>query len=144
MDVVRRQPWPFWWVLASLALMAAGALGPWEEFSDSSVTSVDLQGRKMFEAVGVGVLGLALYRRRAAILMAVGGLLGASVCEYERHRINVVEVQAAGLIDVDVGWALYVSLVASLSLVVAGVALRTSAVAAQRSASGSNARSSAS
>jgi hypothetical protein len=115
-----RRSWPLRRVIGSLGFMTAGALAPWETLTDRSSSGVDLQGWKMFEAGAVGAVGLAFYKRRAAILMAIGGLLGAAVCAYEARRIS--DFKSVGIIEVAVGRGLWLSLVASLSLILAGIA----------------------
>jgi hypothetical protein len=93
---------------------------------------VELEGWKIFEAAAVGAVGLAFYRRRAAILMSVGGLLGAAVCVHE--RIQIKDLESTGIFEVDVAWSLYGTLGASLSLVVSGILLRAHVVANSRHA----------
>jgi hypothetical protein len=112
-------------VLASILVMVGAAHGPWEQFESNPASGFDRAGRAMYEAGAVAAIGLLFHTRRVAILMAIGGLMGIALCLYERMAIK--DFERVGIVQVDVGWSLYLALLASLSLIAGAVTLHAEA-----------------
>jgi len=115
----------FWWAIVSVALMLVGAFGPWAKVLFITINGTD-DGRDGWVVVGAAgvaaVVLLAYLRARRRWLPAIpflAGCLGAVTAGYDISDIN-------GTFGGDVAsaeWGIYLALIASVSLILASLAL---------------------
>jgi len=123
------RPGIFWWTAVSAVLMVVGGFGPWAKALGVSISGTD-GGDGWFLIIGGLLAGGLLFvqvaragARWPMILALLLGALGALVAVVDLNDINNLGADDAFLADVvDTGWALYVSLIASLSLILASIA----------------------
>jgi hypothetical protein len=115
------------WALASAVAMALGALAPWAEVFVVTFSGLE-EGNKGWLVLAAAAGGaLASYWAWTRSTLAGGaaavgcGALGAVVTLVERG--NVKELGFGPFGAADVGWGLTLAMLASFSLVLAGVAL---------------------
>jgi hypothetical protein len=115
------------WAVVSAAAMAVGALAPWAEVFVVSISGMQ-EGNKgwlVLAAAAGGALAAYWAWTRATLVGGAGavgcGALGAIVTLVERG--NVRELGFGPFGAADVGWGLTLAMLASFSLVLAGVAL---------------------
>jgi uncharacterized membrane protein YeaQ/YmgE (transglycosylase-associated protein family) len=126
---MRSRPGIFWWTAVSALLMIVGGFGPWASVGAVTIKGTD-GGDGWFLIVPGLLAGFLLFRqvtkpdaRWPMILTAVLGAIGALVAVVDLSDINDLASETAFFGDlVDTGWGLYLSLVASLSLIAAAIA----------------------
>jgi len=117
-----------WWVLASVALMIVGAVGPWARaLGFISVSGLDGDGWFVFGAAIAGAVVLVLHLTWGwlpgwgLVFTAVAGVVAAAAAIV--HIPDLVGTQSAEFFGnndlVSPGWGIWVSAVASVSLVAA-------------------------
>jgi uncharacterized membrane protein HdeD (DUF308 family) len=123
------RPGIFWWTAVSAVLMIVGGFGPWASVGDVTIKGTD--GGDGWFLIVPGLLALVLLFRQVSapgarwpmILTALLGALGALVAVVDLSDINDLASETAFFGDlVDTGWALYLSLIASLSVLAAAIA----------------------
>jgi hypothetical protein len=114
------------WAGASAALMVVGALGPWAKaFGFISVSGTDGDGVIVLIAALV-VGGAVLLRLRGTrvwvvVVGVIAALAGAATSIYDLANIKSVVSDSSGAVTV--GWGLWLDSIASVSAVVAILAL---------------------
>jgi hypothetical protein len=115
----------FWWAIASVALMLVGAFGPWAKVLFITINGTDdgRDGWIVVGAAGAAAVLLLVYlrtgKRWLAVIPLLAGALGAATAGYDIRDIN-------GTFGGDVAnaeWGIYLALIASVSLILASVAL---------------------
>jgi hypothetical protein len=124
---MQNRPLIFWWTAVSAVLMVVGGFGPWATALGVATVS-GTHGDGWFLIIG-GVLAFALLFRQAAkparwpmIVAALLGALGALVALVDLSDINSFGDTTIFGDVVDPAWGLYLSLIASASLIVAAIA----------------------
>ena len=130
----------FVWALVSAGLMVIGAFGPWvTALGLISVNGWDVQKKEAGILIVLALLGaVTVFTRRmssaSGSVATFTGLGGLILTGWEHHRITSALSHAAAASDsqsflhfdvgaiVHVGWGLDLALVASLSLMLAGIA----------------------
>jgi hypothetical protein len=115
----------YWWAIASVAFMLVGAFGPWARMLSITIHGTD-GGRDGWLVVGAAgcaavvlVVQLRARRRWPATVALLAGCLSAATAAYDITDIN----GAFGGDLVSAAWGIYLALVASVSLVLASLAL---------------------
>jgi hypothetical protein len=115
------------WVLASAGLMLIGAFGPWVKALGMSASGTD-GSNDGWAVVGAALLGGGLFAlvrgsRWGGICASLGGLLGTAVTFYDRHHVQSAIKDGGAFVQAlaQVGWGLNLALLASISLMIAGV-----------------------
>ena len=123
------RPGTFWWTAVSAVLMVVGGFGPWASALGVTISGTDGGDGWFLIIPGLLALGLLFVQASRAgsrwpmILTILLGALGALVAIVDLNDINNLGSESALLDDVvDTGWALYLSLIASLSLILAAIA----------------------
>jgi hypothetical protein len=123
---------PAWWAGVSLVLMVVGAFGPWVKvFGIVTINGTDggRDGWVVIGAAAVAALLLLIYakarRKWLLVLPVLAGLAGAATAAYD---INDISGLASGTFfgageTFSTQWGIYVSLVGSVSLALAALAL---------------------
>lgn len=115
----------FWWAIASVALMLVGAFGPWAKVLFITINGTDdgRDGWIVVGAAGAAAVLLLVYlrtgKRWLAVIPLLAGALGAATAGYDISDIN-------GTFGGDVAnaeWGIYLALIASVSLILASLAL---------------------
>jgi hypothetical protein len=115
------------WVLASAGFMVIGAFGPWAKVLALSVSGTDgsNDGWLVVAAAAIAALLFFLLRNqaRAGLWPVLGGVAGAAIALYDRHSFTSAVDQGGVLAHAvaQVGWGLNLTILASVSLLVAGV-----------------------
>jgi hypothetical protein len=116
-----------WWALGSGVLMVIGAFGPWVTAFAISVSGTDgsNDGWLVVAAavIGGGLLYAMRQRKSAGVWALLGGVAGLAVTAYDRGNVqNAIDRGGAFAQAVaHVGWGLNLSLLASLSMAIAGL-----------------------
>jgi hypothetical protein len=119
--------WTTWWMLASAALMALGAFGPWATVFRVSVTGTGGGGDGWVvvavAGLGTGLCYLQRRRRWRGAWALLGGVAGFAVTVYDRGNLETVinRTRFLGQALGHVGWGLDLALVASISMAFAGL-----------------------
>jgi hypothetical protein len=123
------RPGIFWWTAVSAVLMVVGGFGPWASALGVTLSGIDGGDGWFLIIPGLLALGLLFVQvsradaRWPMILVLLLGALGALVAIVDLNDISSLGSESALLDDVvDTGWALYLSLIASLSLMAASIA----------------------
>jgi hypothetical protein len=123
------RPGIFWWTAVSAVLMVVGGFGPWASALGVSISGTDGGDGWFLIIPGLLILGLLFAQTARAsarwpmILVVLLGALGALVAAVDLNDINSLGGQDAFLADaIDTGWALYLSLIASLSVILSAIA----------------------
>jgi hypothetical protein len=110
---------PGLWVAGSLALMVAGAFGPWARVLDTITINGTDSGKDGWVVLGaaiVAALGLALFtklrRRWLLAFPLLGGLVGGGTSGYDLNDLGRFGSLASAQ------WGIYVALAGSIALVV--------------------------
>jgi hypothetical protein len=118
----------FWWAVGSLGLMVVGAFGPWVTVLGTTINGTDdsKDGWLVLSAAVLAALLLVGYalRRHAwfTIVAMLIGLVSAAIAGYDIADTNNMASQVpAGLVSTE--WGIYLSLVASISLALATLAV---------------------
>lgn len=119
------------WVGASLVLMVIGAVGPWAKVLNLITINGTDGGRDGWIVIGAAAFAAILLlvyswrRRRWLLILAVlAALAGAATAAYDIVDIGRrFSASNGGGELVSVGWGVYVALIGSVSLAIAGVAL---------------------
>lgn len=115
------------WVLGSAGVMVLGSFGPWIKALGQSVSGVDGSNDGWFVVALAAIGGLLFYASRShraagvwAILAGAGGL---AITIHDRSRVQHAIDQGGALTKAlaSVGWGLNVALIASGSMVLAGL-----------------------
>jgi hypothetical protein len=123
------RPAIFWLTAVSAVLMVVGGFGPWATALGVTISGTD--GGDGWFLIGPGLLALGLLfvqvgrpsARWPMILVVLLGALGALVAIVDLNDINNLGADDALFDDVvDTGWALYLSLIASLAVVLSAIA----------------------
>lgn len=115
------------WSGASVAFMVIGSFGPWIEALGQSVSGTDgsNDGWVVVAAAVIGALLMYVTRanRGAGIWAIVAGLAGSIVTIHDRSHASHAISNAGALVQAvaRIGWGLNLAMVASISLVIAGV-----------------------
>jgi hypothetical protein len=118
-------PKGFWWAIVSVALMLAGAFGPWAKVLFITINGTDggRDGWVVVGAAGVAALVLLAYlrarKRWLAVIPLLAGCLGVVTAGYDISDIN--GTFGGGVASAE--WGIYLALIASVSLVLASLAL---------------------
>jgi hypothetical protein len=115
------------WLLASGLLMALGGVGPWAKAFGVSIGGTD-GGDGWFLIVG-GLAAAAVAGRRLASPRGRRGLIGFAVVGVVCVVVTIIDLADIGSMAdgtafgsvIDAGWGIYLSLIASLSLLAATV-----------------------
>lgn len=123
---------PAWWAGASLVLMVVGAFGPWVKvFGIVTINGTDggRDGWVVIGAAAVAALLLLIYakarRKWLLVLPVLAGAAGAATAAYDIDdisRLGSGTIFGAGE-TFSTQWGIYASLVGSVSLALASVAL---------------------
>jgi uncharacterized membrane protein len=121
----------FWWAAASLVPMVVGAFGPWAKVADLLTingTDGERDGWFVVGAAGTAAVALLAYSRFGRgwllALPLLAGLAAVATTAYDLNDLGDTEPAVALLgLAVSAGWGIYVALVASISLVLASLAL---------------------
>jgi hypothetical protein len=123
------RPGIFWWTAVSAVLMVVGGFGPWASALGVSISGTDGGDGWFLIIPGLLILGLLFAQTARAsarwpmILVVLLGAIGALVAAVDLNDINSLGGQDAFLADaIDTGWALYLSLIASLSVILSAIA----------------------
>lgn len=115
-----------YWVFGSTAAMVIGAFGPWVTALGISVSGTD-GSNDGWLVVGAAALGVLLFwsrrdTRAAAIGPVIGGVAGLGITFYDRQNVQHKISKGGAFVQAlaHVGWGLNLSLVASLSMLIAG------------------------
>ncbi|HEX5621640.1 MAG TPA: hypothetical protein VFX51_24660 [Solirubrobacteraceae bacterium] len=117
------RPAIFWMTAVSAVLMVVGGFGPWATALGVTISGTDGGDGWFLIIPGLLALGLLFVQvsrpsaRWPMILVLLLGALGALVAGIDLNDINNLGGQDAFFDDaIDTGWALYLSLFASLAL----------------------------
>jgi hypothetical protein len=123
------RPAIFWITAVSAVLMIVGGFGPWATAFDVTASGTDVDDGWFLiipALLALGLLFVQVARPRSRwpmVLVAVLGALGALVAAVNLSDINSIAGADSFLDDaIDTGWALYLSLIASLSVIVSAIA----------------------
>jgi len=123
------RPTIFWWTAVSAVLMVVGGFGPWATALGVSISGTDGGDGWFLIIPGLLILGLLFVQtarpraRWPMILAMLLAAIGALVAIVDLNDINNLGAQDALFDDViDTGWALYLSLIASLSVILSAIA----------------------
>jgi hypothetical protein len=123
------RPAIFWVTAVSAVLMVVGGFGPWATALGVTISGTDGGDGWFLIIPGLLTLGLLFVQvgrpsaRWPMILVVLLGALGALVAVVDLNDINNLGAQDAIFNDVvDTGWALYLSLIASLAVVLSAIA----------------------
>ena len=131
---LRTAPRRLSWAAASIALMAAGALGPWAEVLGITIHGTD-EGRDGWIVLGAAVTAALLLAAhlRSSRTWPVAACLLAGIAGFGTAAYDLAELRAPSDdlvfsdLDVSPGWGLWLALVGSTSLALAALALLVAA-----------------
>lgn len=113
------------WAVVSGVLMVIGGIGPWVTVYGTSVNGTHGDGWIVVGAavIGVGLCYVLRRNRWAGAVTIVAGVIALATTSYDRSHLERAINQAGGLAQavMHVGWGLNLALVASFSLLLAGI-----------------------
>ena len=123
------RPAIFWITAVSAVLMIVGGFGPWATALGVTLSGTDGNDGWFLIIPGLLALGLLFVQvarpsaRWPMILVVLLGAIGALVAVVDLNDINNLGAQDALFDDVvDTGWGLYLSLIASVAVVLSAIA----------------------
>ena len=122
------RPAIFWLTAVSAVLMVVGGFGPWATALGVTISGTDGGDGWFLIIPGLLALGLLFVQvgrpsaRWPMILVALLSAFGALVAAVDLNDINSLGGQDAFFDDaIDTGWALYLSLIASIALILCSI-----------------------